>query len=99
MNVFASHMIENKIGTLTFPLKPLSYDNVVLAFLGLRPDSIKLNRLSCQPYRELEESTHGVCVCLRFSFLSACAFEFHFFCDYFGHGLDGYLIFEARKGY
>jgi hypothetical protein len=35
MNMLASHMIKNKIGAFTFPFKPLSYYNVVLAFLGL----------------------------------------------------------------
>jgi hypothetical protein len=40
MNVLASNVVKSEIWAFALPLKTFSYDNVVLAFLGLRPDPI-----------------------------------------------------------
>jgi hypothetical protein len=40
MNVLTNNMIYREVRTFAFPLKPFPYDNIVLAFFSLRPDSV-----------------------------------------------------------
>ncbi len=39
MNVLTDYVVECEAWAFTFPLKTFSYDNVVSAFCGLRPDA------------------------------------------------------------